>query len=156
ASSAQLAVALAVSTVAVSSSAAILSVAGNDTLVGNRPANLIINGSFEADGGVAANLSYWATGTSFSPTMSLSGSTASGQSGSYAYWGSDGFGGIKSSATFPHGTNGLYFGAGIMAMVNPFPTEANDGLVTFTSTPSILPKPTDGPVTLQQTVLGLN
>ena len=34
--------------------------------------------------------------------------------------------------------------------------EANNGLVTFTSTPSILPKPTDGPVTLQQTVSGLN
>lgn len=52
-------------------SAAILSVAGNDTLVGNRPANLITNGSFEADGGVAPNLAYWATGTSLTPTMSL-------------------------------------------------------------------------------------
>src|SRR5882724_6084956 len=141
--SAQLALTLALSSGVGSASASILSVTGNDTLVGNRPANLIVNGSFEADGGVAANLSYWATGTSFSPTMSLSGWTASGQSGSYAYWGSDGFGGIKSSAAFPHGTNGLYFGAGIMASVNPFPTEANNGLVTFTSTPSILPKPTD-------------
>src|SRR4029077_15529861 len=111
---AQLALALALSTRVASSFAAILSVAGNDTLVGNRPANLIVNGSFEADGGVAANLSYWATGTSFTPTMSLSAWTASGQSGSYAYWGSDGLGGIKSSAMFPHGTNGLYFGAGIM------------------------------------------
>src|SRR5438445_9894899 len=120
ASLAQLALAVALSSGAVSASASVLSVAGNDTLVGNRPAYLITNGSFEADGGVAANLSYWATGTSFSPTMSLSGWTASGQSGSYAYWGSDGFGGIKSSAMFPDGTNGLYFGAGIMAMVNPF------------------------------------
>jgi hypothetical protein len=153
---AQLALFLALSTGVASSSASILSVTGNDTLAGNRPANLIINGSFETDGGVASNLSYWATGTAFSPTMSLSAWTASGQSGSYAYWGSDGFGGIKSSAMFPHGTNGLYFGAGIMAMVNPFPTEANNGLVTFTSTPTILPKPTDGPVTLQQTVSGLN
>lgn len=139
-----------------SSPAAILSVAGNDTLVGNRPANLITNGSFEADGGVAPNLAYWATGTSLTPTMSLSAWSASGQSGSYAYWGSDGFGGIKSSAPFPHGTNGLYFGAGIMQLVAPWPVEANDGLVTFTSTPAILPKPTDGPVTLQQTVSGLN
>src|SRR5437868_6933131 len=153
---AELALVIAILKGVVSSSASILSVAGNDTLVGNRPANLIVNGSFEADGGVAANLSYWATGTSFSPTMSLSGWTASGQSGSYAYWGSDGFGGIKSSAPFPHGTNGLYFGGGIMAMVNPFPTEANNGLVTFTSAPVIQPKPTDGPVTLQQTVSGLN
>src|SRR5258706_16403884 len=102
--SAQFALALALSTGALSSSASVLSVAGNDTLVGNRPANLIVNGSFEADGGVASNLSYWATGTSFSPTMSLSGWTASGQSGSYAYWGSHGFGGIKSSAMVPHGT----------------------------------------------------
>src|SRR5882672_7600016 len=107
--STQLALAVALSIGALSTSASVLSVTGNDTLVGNRPANLIANGSFEADGGVAANLSYWATGTSFSPTMSLSAWTASGQSGSYAYWGSDGFGGIKSSAMFPHGTNGLYF-----------------------------------------------
>ena len=64
ASLAQLALAVALSSGAVSASASVLSVAGNDTLVGNRPANLIINGSFEADGGVAANLSYWATGTS--------------------------------------------------------------------------------------------
>src|SRR4051794_39043234 len=144
-----LAVTLALSSSVASSSASILSVAGNDTLVGNRPANLIVNGSFEADGGIAPNLAYWAAGTSFAPTMSLSGWASFGQSGSYAYWGSDGFGGIKSSATFPHGTNGLYFGAGIMAMVNPFPVEANNGLVTFTSTPTILPKPSDGPVTLQ-------
>jgi hypothetical protein len=141
---------------AASSSGSVLSVAGNDTLVGNRPANLIVNGSFEADGGVAANLSYWATGTTLSPTMSLTGWTASGQPASYAYWGNDGFGGIKSSAPLPHGTNGVYFGAGIMAMVAPFPTEAADGQVTFSSTPAILPKPTDGPVTLEQTITGLN
>jgi hypothetical protein len=85
--------------------------------------------------------------------MSLSGWTASGQVTSYAIWGSDGLGGIKSSGTFPDGTNGLYFGAGIMASVTPFPTEANNGLVTFTSAPVIVPKP-DGPVTLQQTVSG--
>ena len=139
-----------------SSSAAVLSVAGNDTLVGNRAANLIVNGSFEADGGIAPNGAYWATGTTSTPTMSLTGWMASGQVGSYAYWGSDGLGGIKSSASFPDGTNGLYFGGGIMASVVPFPVEANNGLVTFTSTPAITPKPTDAPVTLQQTVSGLN
>ncbi|MEO6183259.1 MAG: hypothetical protein ABIP71_09220, partial [Verrucomicrobiota bacterium] len=147
---------IALSAYVASSSASILSVTGNDTLVGNRPANLIVNGSFEADGGVATNYSYWATGTGFSPTMSLTGWTASGQSGSYATWGSNGSGGIQNSATFPHGTNGLYFGAGIMAGVSPLPTEANNGLVTFSSSPTITPKPTDGPVTLQQTVSGLN
>ena len=141
---------------AVTASAAVLSVTGNDTLVGNRTNNLIVNGSFEADGGVAANGSYWATGTSLTPTMSLTAWTASGQVASYAIWGSDGFGGIKNSATLVDGTNGVYFGAGIMAVVVPWPTEAANGLVTFTSTPSILPKPTDGPVTLEQTVTGLN
>src|ERR1051325_682415 len=136
--------------------AAISSVAGNDTLTGNRPANLILNGSFEADGGVAANDSYWATGTSYSPTMSLANWTASGQVNSYAIWGNDGVGGIKGSAILPHGTNGLYFGAGIMAGVSPFPIEAPNGKIGFGSPPNISPKPTEGPVTLQQTVSGLN
>jgi hypothetical protein len=147
---------LALAACVASSSGSVLSVAGNDNLIGNRPANLIVNGSFEADGGVATNGSYWATGTTLSPIMSLTGWNASGQAASYAIWGSDGFGGVKGSASLPHGTNGLYFGAGIMAMVAPFPTEANDGQVSFSSTPAILPKPTDGPVTLQQTVTGLN
>jgi hypothetical protein len=138
------------------SPATVLSVAGNDTLVGIRPANLLLNGSFEADGGLAANNSYWATGTGLAPTMSLSSWTASGQVASYAIWGNDGLGGIKGSAGLPHGTNGLYFGAGIMAVVAPWPTEAADGQVTFGSTPALLSKPTDGPVTLEQTVTGLN
>lgn len=152
----RLASVLAFATCVTAASGSILSVAGNDTLVGNRPANLITNGSFEADGGFAPNGAYWATGTALTPTMSLSAWTASGQSGSYAHWGNDGLGGIKFSAPLPDGTNGLYFGAGIMQLVAPWPVEANDGLVTFTSTPAILPKPTDGPVTLQQTVNGLN
>jgi hypothetical protein len=147
---------LALAAGAATASATILSVAGNDTLVGNRPANLIFNGSFEADGGLAANNSYWATGTGLSPAMSLTGWTASGQTNSYAIWGNDGLGGVKGSAGLPDGTNGLYFGAGIMALVNPYPTEAADGQVSFGSPPTIIPKPTDGPVTLEQTVSGLN
>jgi hypothetical protein len=138
------------------SPATVLSVAGNDTLVGNRPANLLLNGSFEADGGLAPNNSYWATGTSLTPTMSLNSWTATGQVASYAIWGNDGLGGIKGSALLPHGTNGLYFGAGMMAVVAPWPTEAADGQVSFSSTPALLSKPTDGPVTLEQTVSGLN
>ncbi|MCU0770800.1 MAG: HYR domain-containing protein [Verrucomicrobia bacterium] len=141
---------------AASSSATILSVTGNDTLVGNHTTNLILNGSFEADGGVVSNGAYWATGTTLTPAFSLTSWSASGQSGSYAHWGNDGLGGIKGSAPLPHGTNALYFGAGIMLLVAPFPIEATNGLVTFTSTPAILPKPGDGPVTLQQTVSGLN
>lgn len=138
------------------SHATVWSVAGNDTLVGNRSANLLLNGSFEADHGIAANGSYWATGTALTPSMSLSSWTASGASGSYAIWGNDGVGGIKGSASLPHGTNGLYFGAGIMQVVAPWPTEAADGQISFSSTPALLSKPTDGPVTLEQTVSGLN
>ncbi len=139
-----------------SARATVLSVTGNDTLVGNRPLNLLVNGSFEADAGVATNYSYWATGTALTPTMSLTGWIASGQAGSYAVWGNDGFGGTRFSDLLPHGTNGVYFGAGIMALVIPFPVESTSGLVSFTNPPVILPKPTDGPVTLQQTVSGLN
>jgi hypothetical protein len=138
------------------SPASVLSVAGNDTLVGNRSANLLLNGSFEADGGLAPNGSYWATGTSLTPTLSLSSWTASGQTASYAIWGNDGLGGIKGSAPLPHGTNGLYFGAGIMNLVAPWPIEATDGQVTFGSPPALLSDPSTGPVTLKQTVTGLN
>jgi hypothetical protein len=137
-------------------SATIVSVAGNDTLIGNHASNLILNGSFEADGGLAANNSYWAAGTTLTPTMALTDWTSSGQVASYAIWGSDGLGGINGSASLPDGTNGLYFGSGIMVGVAPFPTEAANGIVTFGSNPAILSKPTDGPVTLEQTVSGLN
>ena len=141
---------------AVPASATVFSASGNDTLVGNHSLNLMVNGSFEADGGSAPNNSYWATGTTLSPAMSLSGWTASGQVASYAIWGSDGLGGVKGSASLPEGTNGLYFGAGIMILVAPFPTEAADGTVTFGSTPALLPDPTAGTVTLEQTITGLN
>src|ERR1043166_8439548 len=79
---------------AASGQAATISVAGNDTLVGNRLANLIVNGSFEADGGLAPNNGYWATGTTFSPSMSLSGWTASGPGGS-SQFPVDGFFGLN-------------------------------------------------------------
>jgi len=88
--------------------------------------------------------------------MSLTGWTASGQVQSYAIWGNDGSGGIDGSELLPDGTSGLYFGGGIMGGVSPAPTFHLDGTVTFTSTPTFLPKPTTGPVTLSQTVSGLN
>ena len=106
-----------------SSSAAVLSVAGNDTLVGNRAANLIVNGSFEADGGIAANGAYWATGTTLTPTMSLTGWTAAGQAAAMPIGAATALAASDQRA-FPDGTNGLYFGGGIMASVIPFPTEA--------------------------------
>jgi hypothetical protein len=138
------------------SSASVVFVAGNDTLVANRSANLPLNGSFEADGGLTANTSYWAIGTGLTPTMSLTSWTASGQVASYAIWGNDRLGGIKGSAPLPHGTSGLYFGAGIMALVAPWPLEAPDGEASFGSPLALLSNPSTGPVTLRQAVTGLN
>ena len=43
-----------------------------------------------------------------------------------------------------------------MAVAALWPVEAPDGQVTFGSPPALLSKPTDGPVTLEQPVLGLN
>lgn len=69
---------LALATAALTAHGSVLLVTGNDTLVGNRPSNLIANGSFEADAGLFPNYSYWATGTTLSPTISLNSWTASG------------------------------------------------------------------------------
>ncbi|MBL8088433.1 MAG: PEP-CTERM sorting domain-containing protein [Chthonomonas sp.] len=136
--------------------ASIVTLGTGDVLVGNRPLNLLVNGSFEADAGLYPNGSYWATGTSLTPGMSLTGWSASGQVGSYARWGNDGGSTLAGSAPIPHGQNALYFGAGIMAGVSPYPNiDVNTGYVTFSSAPSITPKPTSGPVTLSQTLTGL-
>lgn len=137
--------------------AIINSVSSGDVTLGNHFGNLITNGSFEADNGFAANGSYWATGTTLTPTMSLTGWTASGVSQSYARWGSD-FGGIlQGSAPIPHGASALYFGGGIGVGVSPFPTiNPVTGITTFSSAPTITPKPTTAPVTLSQTLTGLS
>ena len=136
--------------------AIVLLVAENDTRVGTRSANLLLNGSFEADGGLATNNSYWATGNALSPTLSLNSWTASRQVGSYATWRNERLGGNKGSTTLPYRKKGLYCGAGIMNVVATWPPKATNGKVTFSSTPALLSKPTDGPVTLEQTAPGLN
>jgi hypothetical protein len=135
--------------------ATIISVTSGDVLVGNRPSNLLVNGSFEADAG-APNPSYWATGTTLVPQISLTGWSAAGQPGTYASWGNDGNGRLRASELLPDGQNAVYFGGGIMASVTPLPTFNPDGTVTFSSSPVFVPKPTSAPVTLWQTVSGLN
>ncbi|MBS1713227.1 MAG: PEP-CTERM sorting domain-containing protein [Armatimonadetes bacterium] len=137
------------------SQASIVSVTSGDTLLGNRPSNLLTNGSFEADAGSATNLSYWATGTTLTPSMSLTGWTASGGPQNYAQWGNNGPQ-LVGSDTIPHGENAVYFGAGIMMPLAMDPTFAPDGSVSFSGNPNIQPKPGFGPVTLSQTVSGLN
>lgn len=137
-------------------SASIVSITSGDTVQGNHGSNLILNGSFEADAGFAANHSYWATGTALSPTMSLTDWQATGVIGSYADWGNDGNGRLNGSDLIPDGANALYFGGGIMAPPSLTPNYNPDGTVTFAGTPTFFPKPTDAPVTLSQTVTGLN
>ena len=135
--------------------ASIVSISSGDALLGNRPSNLLLNGSFEADAGTAANQSYWATGTTLTPSMSLTDWTASGGPQSYAYWGNMGPT-LAGSDTIPHGENALYFGASIMLPLAFDPVFAADGQVSFTGNPNIQPKPGIGPVTLSQTVSGLS
>jgi len=135
--------------------ASIVSVSSGDTLLGNRVTNLLSNGSFEADAGFATNLSYWGTGTTLTPSMSLTGWSASGGAQNYATWGNNGTQ-LVGSDTIPDGQNAVYFGASIMMPLAMDPTFATNGQVSFTGNPNIQPKPGFGPVTLSQTVNGLN
>jgi hypothetical protein len=73
----------------------------------------------------------------------------------YAEWGNTAVF-ATASAPLPDGTSGLYFGNGLMAAISETPTFNADGSVTFISpTPSIIPKYSP-PVTLSQTLTGLN
>lgn len=115
--------------------------------------NLVVNGSFEtgAPAPGLANLVYWASGTTNSPFAVPPGWTSSGQSASYAYWGSDGAGlGVNFSAPLPDGQAGLYFGNGITS-VDQAPTYGANGVVTWGSPPVFTPG-YGGPVTLSQVV----
>lgn len=140
----------------VQASASITSVSSGDGLLGNRSLNLVTNGSFEADYGFAANGSFWATGTANTPFVALTGWSSSGQSQAYARWGYDTPGQIASSGAIPHGENALYFGAFIQGAPSIMPNFAANGQVTFAGTPTFSPNPNFGPVTLSQTLTGLN
>lgn len=140
---------------AVAANASIVSVSSGDALVGNRGSNLVTNGSFEADAGTYANLSYWATGTANTPSMSLTSWSATGKAQSYAWWGFTSPGELNGSAPIPDGERALYFGALVQAPPSIMPTFQSDGQVTFAGTPTFSPNPTFGPVTLSQTLTGL-
>lgn len=117
---------------------------------------MLINGSFEAENGVAINGSFWATGTANTPFVSLTGWTTSGKPQSYARWGWDTPGQIAGGGAIPHGENALYFGAFIQNAPSLMPSFAPDGQVTFAGSPTFSPDPNFGPVTLSQTLNGLN
>lgn len=117
--------------------------------------NLVQNGSFEdhPDGGVTIH--YWAAGTASTPFAQPAGWVTNGASLNYAQWGNTAVF-ATSSAPLPDGTSGLYFGNGLMAAISETPTFNADGSVTFISpTPTIVPKYSP-PVTLSQTLTGLN
>src|SRR6478735_3472689 len=117
--------------------------------------NLVQNGSFEdhPDGGVT--IYYWASGTTSTPFAQPAGWVTNGASLNYAEWGNTAVF-PTSSAPLPDGTSGLYFGNGLMAAISETPTFNADGSVTFiSSTPTIVPKYSP-PVTLSQTLTGLN
>lgn len=136
-------------------SATIISITSGDALLGNHGTNMIVNGSFEADAG-NPNQSFWANGTTNLPFLTLTGWQTLGQPNTYAVWGNDGNGRLRGSELLPDGQNGLYFGGGLMVGTSPAPTFNTDGTVTFSSTPTITPKPGFAPVQLWQTVTGLN
>ncbi len=139
---------------AVAAHASIFSVNGGTNQVASRPSNILVNGSFEAQVGSLSLNRFWATGTTLTPSISLTGWNASGQQNAYGNWGNDGspVNGVKGSAPIPHGEVGLYFGAFITQTLTPNPVFHPNGRITFPSTPTIVADPLYGPVTLSQTV----
>lgn len=139
---------------ALAAQSTIVSFTGGTALVGNRGANMLVNGSFEAQVGSYLNNSFWSTGTTNTPYIPLTGWTASGGPNSYAIWGNGGTpaAGVKGSAPIPHGEVGLYFGALVVQSVAPAPVFHPNGRVTFPGAPNIVPAAGFGPVTLEQTV----
>lgn len=117
--------------------------------------NLVQNGSFEDHPNSGATIYYWASGTASTPFAQPASWLTNGASLNYAEWGNTAVF-PTASAPLPDGTSGLYFGNGQMAAISETPTFNADGSVTFISpSPTIVPKYSP-PVTLSQTLTGLN
>src|SRR3954452_4442953 len=117
--------------------------------------NLVQNGSFEDHPNSGTTIYYWASGTASTPFAQPANWVTNGSSLNYAEWVNTAVY-ATSSAPLPDGTSGLYFGNGQMAAISETPTFNADGSVTFISpTPTIIPKYSP-PVTLSQTLTGLN
>ena len=117
--------------------------------------NLVQNGSFEDHPNGGATIQYWAAGTTSTPFAQPASWVTNGASLNYAEWGNTAVF-ATASAPLPDGTSGLYFGNGLMAAISGTPTFNPDGSVTFIPpTPTIIPKYSP-PVTLSQTLTGLN
>lgn len=143
--------------------AAIISISADQTLVGNRNVNLLINGSFETrlPGDPPISQGVCVSGVSgtrlvncgTTENIPIPGWTFAGDPGSYAYWGSFGTPGPANGVAF------IYFGNG-----NPVPSQAPtygmNGVVTFPD-PSMLTfthpvaQHITNPTTISQTISGL-
>jgi hypothetical protein len=131
--------------------AASLTITSGQSFNRSSPANLVVNGSFEADPGSGF---FWATGTTLAVYMPITGWVSNGGPNAYAMrmntspgW----------TPPLPHGTNSLYFGNQAAAGISQTPTFNPNGLVTFSSPPTITLQAAYTPeVTLQQTITGLN
>jgi hypothetical protein len=133
-------------------SAGIISITASDTVAGDRSTNLLTNGSFET-GKPAGNVG-WTPGTHLggypgTEVSSIAGWTSAYPAGAYGWWGPLGFAG----ASAPDGTNMVYFGNSFTT-VSSTPSFDVNGVATFGSAPVFSGRP--GPVTLAQTVTGLN
>ena len=117
----------------------------------NRATNLVGNGSFESGAPLYGQQIPWAAGPAGGPNVPPAWS-ATGTTQTYATWGSDGVPGqgVRASAPFPHGQNGLYFG-NLFTDVSLPPTQLPTGEVTFPGTPVFTPS-FGAPCTLSQTI----
>lgn len=117
--------------------------------------NLLQNGSFET--GITSGQSfYWATGTTGTPFAVPPGWTSIGGTAAYAQW-QAGAGNVIGSAPLPDGIAGLYFGNYYASSISSTPIFNTNGIVTFTSAPTIIPfnSSYNPAVKLTQTVTGL-
>ncbi len=113
--------------------------------------NLVANGSFEVGAPVMSAPVAWANPSIAGNTVPP-GWIATGTTSTYATWGNTGVAGqgIRGSAAFPDGSNGLYFG-NLFTGVNLTPTFQPSGRVTFPGTPVFTPT-FGGSCTLTQVV----
>src|SRR4051812_34096581 len=89
----------------------------------SRPANLLLNGSFEDHPTGGATGVYWATGTTGVPFASPANWITGGSGPNYALWGNTAVGGIGiESGALPDGNSALYFGNSLLFSISETPT----------------------------------
>ncbi len=151
--------------------AAINSISSGDAVLGNRPGNLVANGSFEDSNWapVASPDTQWDSWVLAGTGTTLNGGvvdvpdnwTTGGGTQNYAAWGNDSSfsgSGLRSSAPIPHGSLAVYMG-NQATFVTPAPSFGANGVITFSSAPTfnhILPADYTPSFFIEQTVTGLD